>query len=134
MMQAQMSNRMTTKPQPRNWHIAGVLALVAAATVAANVLMALGWSRLLGGDVWLAQADMWRRLAWTLGFGALMATNNALAASLVWVWARQVQQQAELRKLVRWASQERKAHLTNSLPFIVLPALVLLAPALLMLV
>jgi len=133
MMQAQMSKRVATTSQPRNWHIAGVLALVAAATVAANVLMALGWSHLLGGDT-MARADMWLRLAWILGFGALMATNNALAALAVWGWARRVQQQREMRQLVRWASQERAPRLTHSFPFVALPALVLLTPALLMLV
>jgi hypothetical protein len=133
MMQVQVSNRTMSGP-PKAWRIASVLAVVTAATVAANVLMALGWSHLLGGDVWLAQADIWLLLAWMLGFGALLATNNALAALAVWGWARQVQQQAEMRKLVRWARQERAPRLTRSFPFVALPALVLLAPSLLLLV
>ena len=134
MMQAQISNRMMTVPPTANWRTAGVLTLVAGATLAANVLMALGWSHLLGGDVWLAQAAGWLRLVWLLGFGILMASNNALAALALWGWARRAQQQTEMRKLVRWARQEQAPRLGRSLPLVALPALVLLAPALLLLI
>ena len=134
MMQAQISNRVMTAPQTANWRTTGTLTLVAGATVAANVLMALGWSHLLGGDVWLAQAAGWLRLVWLLGFGVLMATNNALATLALWGWARRAQQQTEMRKLVRWARREQAPRLGHSFPFVALPALVLLAPALLLLI
>ncbi len=133
MMQAQMGNRVITAPTT-NWRTAGTLTGVAAATVAANVLMALGWSHLLGSDVWLVQAAGWLRLVWLLGFGVLMASNNALAALALWGWARRLQQQSEMRKLVRWARQEQAPRLGHSFSLVALPALVLLAPALLLLI
>ncbi len=137
MMQAQISNRVMTAPSEasatRPYLTAGTLTMVATATVAANILMALGWSHLLGGET-MAQAAGWLRLVWLLGFGVLLASNNALAALALWGWARRAQQQSEMRKLVRWARREHAARLSHSFPLVALPALVLLAPALLLLI
>lgn len=134
MMQVQLTNRTMSKPQPTNWRIAGTLALVAGATIAANALMALGWSHLLNGDAWLVQAAAWMRLVWMLGFGTLMVINNALAVLAVWGWARRVQQQTAMRSLVRWAGKQNDTQISRNFPFVALPAAVLLAPALLLLI
>ncbi len=135
MMQAQISNRMLTATPPRpalDWRKLGVIGLVAVVTIAANWLMAMGWSHLLGG-AWLDEAQAGIRLVWMLGFGTLMASNNALALLVVWGWARRNAADTEMRQLVRWARRERRP-LARHLPTLALSVAVMFGPALLLLV
>lgn len=135
MMQVQTSKQVMTQAQgqPVSSSTVSALALVAVATIAANVLMALGWSHILNGAAWMAAIEVWPRLVWMLGFGLLMASNNGIALLLGWYWAQRQQQQAAMLPLIRWAKQDIQP-LSHNLSLFALPAAVLLAPALLLLI